>query len=200
LTKRFSQLLLGGNHLQLHFARLHVLPRRSDLLLRGRERKPEQLTHPGGILLVNSSGRDSVRPEVRPGPERVRPRAGCASTPLPRTNRTSLVPPIVLSGHAASLTPYSGSRRYGVGLGIQQAHQVSARGAARIAAAQRGSAGGTPFRFRYLFIYLFTAYFIYFFIISGLVCSLQSRLPRVTLRAAASSCAGGAPTSARKRV
>ena len=106
MTKRFSQLLLGGNHLQLHFARLHVLPRRSDLLLRGRERKPEQLTHPGGILLVNSSGRDSVRPEVRPGPERVRPRAGCASTPLPRTNRTSLVPPLVLSGHAASLTPY----------------------------------------------------------------------------------------------
>ena len=26
--------------------------------------------------------------------------------PLPRTNRTSLVPPLVLSGHAASLTPY----------------------------------------------------------------------------------------------
>ena len=25
--------------------------------------------------------------------------------PLPRTNRTSLVPPLVLSGHAASLTP-----------------------------------------------------------------------------------------------
>jgi hypothetical protein len=32
--------------------------------------------------------------------------------PLPRTNRTSLVPPLVLSGHAASLTPYKsvGSR------------------------------------------------------------------------------------------
>jgi len=26
--------------------------------------------------------------------------------PLPRTNRTSLVPPLVLTGHAASLTPY----------------------------------------------------------------------------------------------
>jgi hypothetical protein len=49
-----------------------------------------------------------------------------------------------------------------------------------------------------VFIYLFTTTFVYFFIISGLVCALQSRLPRVTLRAAA-SCAGGAPTSARKR-
>jgi len=29
-----------------------------------------------------------------------------APPPLPRTNRTSLVPPLVLSGHAASLTPY----------------------------------------------------------------------------------------------
>ena len=29
-----------------------------------------------------------------------------------RTNRTSLVPPLVLSGHAASLTPYSGSRPF----------------------------------------------------------------------------------------
>ena len=28
-----------------------------------------------------------------------------ASPPFPRTNRTSLVPPLVLSGHAASLTP-----------------------------------------------------------------------------------------------
>ena len=28
------------------------------------------------------------------------------SPPLPRTNRTSLVPPLVLSGHAASLTSY----------------------------------------------------------------------------------------------
>ena len=27
--------------------------------------------------------------------------------PFPRTNRTSLVPPLVLSGHAASLTPYA---------------------------------------------------------------------------------------------
>jgi hypothetical protein len=29
-----------------------------------------------------------------------------APAPFPRTNRTSLVPPLVLSGHAASLTPY----------------------------------------------------------------------------------------------
>ena len=36
---------------------------------------------------------------------RAKPRR-CPPPPLPRTNRTSLVPPLVLSGHAASLTPY----------------------------------------------------------------------------------------------
>jgi len=41
-----------------------------------------------------------------------RPAGACPLTrpltpPLPRTNRTSLVPPLVLSGHAASLTPYA---------------------------------------------------------------------------------------------
>ena len=36
------------------------------------------------------------------------PPPACRPPPLPRTNRTSLIPPPVLSGHAASLTPYSG--------------------------------------------------------------------------------------------
>ena len=38
-----------------------------------------------------------------------------ALLPLPRTNRTSLVPPLVLSGHAASLTADAGSAGLGCG-------------------------------------------------------------------------------------
>ena len=44
---------------------------------------------------------DSAARRRAPAPHRVSP-----PPPLPRTNRTSLVPPLVLSGHAASLTPY----------------------------------------------------------------------------------------------
>jgi hypothetical protein len=64
------------------------------------------------IPLIEVSWR---RCPARPGPPPVAD-APCAERrccarqvallPLPRTNRTSLVPPLVLSGHAASLTPY----------------------------------------------------------------------------------------------
>ena len=37
-------------------------------------------------------------------------RSSPAPPPLPRTNRTSLVPPLVLGGRAASLTPYIPTR------------------------------------------------------------------------------------------
>ena len=62
---------------------LRRAPRRQDDALRAElTRVAEDLSDAGG-----------ARPSAPP-------------PPLPRTNRTSLVPPLVLSGHAASLTPY----------------------------------------------------------------------------------------------
>ena len=55
--------------------------------------------------------------------------------PLPRTNRTSLVPPLVLSGHAASL---AGKAAVPVLLGLRLRRNVLAHRASR---ARRASAG-----------------------------------------------------------
>ena len=54
-----------------------------------------------------------LQPAPRQGLRTVRPKP---TSPFPRTNRTSLVPPLVLGGHAASLTPgrrEAGARGWG---------------------------------------------------------------------------------------
>ena len=58
-------------------------------------RAPRPRARRGGRAALRWPSRDALPPLLPP-------------PPLPRTNRTSLVPPLVLSGHAASLTPYSG--------------------------------------------------------------------------------------------
>jgi len=60
--------------------------------------------------------------------------------PFPRTNRTSLIPPLVLSGHVASLTPY----RWARGVQRHPARRRSASARAARAGRLRGSAGARP--------------------------------------------------------
>ena len=61
---------------------------------------PTVLSRYARLLTVNQNPPPAVvdvaSPPARPPPPPL----------LPRTNRTSLVPPLVLSGHTASLTPY----------------------------------------------------------------------------------------------
>ena len=58
--------------------------------------------------------------------ERRAARRRAAPPPLPRTTGTSLVPPLVLSGHAASLTPYALALAQQAALALALARQQAA--------------------------------------------------------------------------
>ena len=62
----------------------------------GKKMSKRLKNYPDPELVINAHGADALR---SPPP------------PFPRTNRTSLVPPLVLSGHAASLTGSTSSTR-----------------------------------------------------------------------------------------
>ena len=58
-----------------------------------------------GLGQVAAAPTHPLPPSARASPSCTTPPDQRPPPPLPRTNLTSLVPPLVLSGHAASLTP-----------------------------------------------------------------------------------------------
>ena len=71
--------------------------RRVAALTRTRVGAPQAAGHAGRSAFLRRHRARAPAPPPLPSPP---------TAPLPRTNRTSLVPPLVLSGHAASLTPF----------------------------------------------------------------------------------------------